>query len=101
MALSRARVYGFAFKIETTSGTDAVPDPAVDAVATVGVPTITIDYLEAGTRDDVQTGVLITPDRAPAALGRSMSPSRSKAAARRARRRTSTRCYAHQDSRRR
>jgi hypothetical protein len=67
MALSRARVYGFAFKIETTSGTDAVPDPAVDAVATVGVPTITIDYLEAGTRDDVQTGVLITPDRAPAA----------------------------------
>jgi hypothetical protein len=67
MALYRERVRVFAAKIETTSGTDSVPDPAANAIATIGAPTITIDYLEPGTRDDVVTGVLITPDRAPAA----------------------------------
>jgi hypothetical protein len=67
MALSRERVYGLLVKIEGTSGVDATPVAGTDAVQTVGVPTITIDYLEPGTRDDVQTGVLISPDRAPAA----------------------------------
>lgn len=63
----RERVYGLLVKIEATSGTDAVPDPAVNAVQTVGIPTFTPTYLEPGTRDDVQNGTLITTDRAPAA----------------------------------
>lgn len=67
MPLYRERVYGVLVKIETTSGTDAVPDPAVNAVAPSGVPTITVDYLEQGLRDDMQNGTLITPDRAEAA----------------------------------
>jgi hypothetical protein len=63
----RERIFGLLVKIEATSGVDAVPDPAVDAVRTVGIPTFTPAYLEAGTRDDVQNGTLITTDRTTAA----------------------------------
>ena len=63
----RERIYAILAKIEATSGVDAVPDPAADAVRTVGIPTITIDDLEPGTRDDVQNGVLINADRTEAA----------------------------------
>lgn len=63
----RERIYAILAKIETTSGTDAVPVAGTDAVQTVGVPVITIDYLEPGTRDDVQNGVLINADRTEAA----------------------------------
>jgi hypothetical protein len=38
-----------------------------DAVKTVGVPTLTWDYLESGEQDDVQSGVLISNDKAPSA----------------------------------
>jgi hypothetical protein len=64
--MERERIYALA-KIEATSGTDSVPDPATDAVATVGVPTIKLDYLEPGAREDVQNGTLINADRADAA----------------------------------
>lgn len=63
----RARIYGLAVKIETTSGVDSVPDPAVDAVETVGTPNFVGDYLEAGTREDVINGTLINADRTTAA----------------------------------
>lgn len=63
----RERIYAILAKIETTSGVDAVPDPATDGVRTVGIPTLNLDYLEAGTRDDVQNGVLINADRTEAA----------------------------------
>jgi hypothetical protein len=63
----RERIYGVAVKIEATSGVDAVPDPAVDAVQTVGIPYLEMDYLEPGTRDDVQNGTLINADRTTAA----------------------------------
>jgi hypothetical protein len=63
----RERIYGVAVKIEATSGVDAVPDPAVDAVQTVGIPYLEMDYLEPGTRDDVQNGTLINADRKTAA----------------------------------
>lgn len=67
MALYRERIYGVLVKIETTSGTDAVPTAGSDAVATVGVPYLVVDYLESGKRDDVQNGTLVTTDRAEAA----------------------------------
>lgn len=63
----RERIYGVAIKIETTSGTDSVPDPAVDALETVGKPQFTGDYLEPGTRDDIVNGTLITAVRTTAA----------------------------------
>lgn len=63
----RERIYGVAVKIETTSGVDAVPDPAVDAIETAGIPTFVGDYLEPGTRDDVVNGTLINADRTTAA----------------------------------
>jgi hypothetical protein len=63
----RERIYGIAIKIETTSGTDSVPDPTADAIVTVGVPQFTGDYLEPGTRDDVVNGTLITATRTTAA----------------------------------
>lgn len=63
----RERIYGVAVKIETTSGTDSVPDPAVDAIETVGIPTFTGDYLESGVRNDVVNGTLINADRTEAA----------------------------------
>jgi hypothetical protein len=65
--MERERIYALAAKIEATSGVDSVPDPATDAVATVGVPTIELDYLEPGAREDVQTGVLIAADKTDAA----------------------------------
>lgn len=63
----RARIFGVAVKIETPSGTDAVPDPAVDSVQLVGTPKFVGDYLEPGTRDDVVNGVLINADKTEAA----------------------------------
>lgn len=65
--MERERVFGVLAKIETTSGTDAAPDPAADAVRPVGIPVLQVDYLEQGTRDDVQNGTLITTDRTTAA----------------------------------
>jgi hypothetical protein len=63
----RERIFGVAAKIEATSGTDSVPTAATDAIRVVGIPHITIDFLESGERDDVQTGQLGRVDRtAPA-----------------------------------
>jgi hypothetical protein len=67
MPLYRERVFGLLVKIEPTSGTDSVPVAATNAVQTLGAPTITVDYLEQGLRNDVVNGVLITADRAAAA----------------------------------
>lgn len=63
----RERIFGIAVKIESTSGTDAVPDPATDSVQLANIPTIAGDYLETGVRDDVQNGVLINADKTDAA----------------------------------
>lgn len=64
----RERVYGVLAKIETTSGTDAVPTGAANAVRVIGVPVATVDYLETAMRDDVIFGGLGVLDRtAPAA----------------------------------
>lgn len=65
--MERERIYGVTAKIETTSGTDSVPAAATDAVRLVGIPTLTYGYLEPGKRDDVQSGALLTVDRAAAA----------------------------------
>jgi hypothetical protein len=46
-----------------------VPSPTVDAVRTIGIPTISVKDLEDGNRDDVETGVMGTVDRAPSAGG--------------------------------
>jgi hypothetical protein len=67
MGLYRERVYGLLVKLEATSGTDAVPTGAANAIQTVGAPTITVDYLEQGLRNDVINGILISADRAAAA----------------------------------
>jgi hypothetical protein len=67
MAIYRERVFGLLVKIEPTSGTDSVPTAGANAVQTLGAPTITVDYLEQGLRNDVVNGVLITADRAAAA----------------------------------
>jgi hypothetical protein len=63
------RIFGVAVKIETTSGTDAVPTAAANSVQLVGIPELEYDFLESGERDDVQTGLLIRPDRAAPAGG--------------------------------
>src|SRR5690242_16412843 len=63
----KTRIFGIAAKIETTSGTDAVPTAALNSIRVVGVPTLSIGYLESGERNDVVTGQLGRPDRtAPA-----------------------------------
>jgi hypothetical protein len=63
----KTRIFGIAAKIETTSGTDAVPTAAANSIRVVGVPTLAIGYLESGERNDVVTGQLGRPDRtAPA-----------------------------------
>jgi hypothetical protein len=80
----RERVFGVLAKIETTSGTDAVPVAGTDAVKVVGIPQLSsYDFLETGERDDVQTGVLISADRVDAAgrWGGSTSRWRSEAVA--------------------
>jgi hypothetical protein len=64
--MERERIYAVAVKIEPTSGTDSVPDPAVDAVRPVGIPSLEMDFLETGERPDVQNGVLITADKTDA-----------------------------------
>lgn len=50
-------------KLETTSGTDAVPVGTVNAVRPKGIPTFTPGYLAPGLRDDVITGRLGTVAR--------------------------------------
>lgn len=62
----RYKLYAVLVKIEPTSGTDAVPDPAIDAVRCTNVPTLQIGFLETGSRSDAQTGTLGEPDDAPA-----------------------------------
>lgn len=65
--MKKTKIFGIAAKIETTSGTDAVPTAALNSIRVVGVPTLSIGYLESGERDDVVTGQLGRPDRtAPA-----------------------------------
>jgi hypothetical protein len=68
----RPRVLAIAAKIESPSGTDAVPTLAANAISFVGVPTLNLNYLETGVRDDVISGVLGTVDRA-APAGRNVS----------------------------
>ncbi|MDP9202289.1 MAG: hypothetical protein M3P26_10230 [Gemmatimonadota bacterium] len=68
----RPRVLAIAAKIETTSGTDSVPTLASNALNLVGIPSLNLNYLETGVRDDVTTGVLGTVDRA-APAGRNVS----------------------------
>jgi hypothetical protein len=63
----REKIFGVLVKVETTSGTDAVPTGSADAVKLVGIPTLTYGYLEQGNRDDVQSGRLIREDRTEAA----------------------------------
>jgi hypothetical protein len=63
----RERVQAVLFKLETTSGSDAIPVGTTDAVRTKGLPVIEVDNLEANPRDDVQTGVLSGADSAQAA----------------------------------
>lgn len=60
----REKVYGVLAKIETTSGTDAVPTGAANAVRVVGIPILNFDYLEGANRDDVVFGNLGVLDRA-------------------------------------
>jgi hypothetical protein len=62
--MEREKVFGVLAKIETTSGTDAAPTAAANAVRVVGIPVIEYGYLEPGERDDVQTGTLLISDRA-------------------------------------
>jgi hypothetical protein len=55
----RYRVSAIAAKVETTSGVDAVPTLAANAVQFVGLPpTLAIVYLEIGDRNDVVYGGL-------------------------------------------
>lgn len=62
--MNREKVYGVLAKIESTSGTDAVPVAGTDGVRLANVPTLTFGYLEAGLRDDMQTGRLGAIERA-------------------------------------
>ncbi|HVX39614.1 MAG TPA: hypothetical protein VHB25_08575 [Gemmatimonadaceae bacterium] len=62
----RAKLFAVLVKVEPTSGVDATPDPAVDAVRCIGIPTIQVGFLDDGDRSDEQTGVLGIPDDAPA-----------------------------------
>jgi hypothetical protein len=62
--VEREKVFGVLAKIETTSGTDAAPTPAANAIRVVGIPILEYGYLESGERDDVQTGTLLISDRA-------------------------------------
>jgi hypothetical protein len=63
----REKVLAVLAKIETTSGVDAVPTGAANAVRPVGIPTLNYAYLEPGLRDDVIFGNLGVIDRtAPA-----------------------------------
>lgn len=60
----RPRILAVAAKIESTSGTDSTPTLAANAIQVVGVPVLNPSYMENGNRDDVQTGVLGSVDRA-------------------------------------
>lgn len=63
----REKIQLLLLKVETTSGTDSVPSPTVNAIRTVGIPTVTVDDLEDGNRDDVESGEMISVERAPGA----------------------------------
>lgn len=62
--MERYRVYGLLVKIEAVSGTDAAPDPAVNAIRTSNIPELKLGYLEAGDRSDVESGTLGMVDAA-------------------------------------
>jgi hypothetical protein len=51
----RIKLSAVAVRIETTSGTDSVPTLLANAIKTIGVATIAPDYIESGSREDVQT----------------------------------------------
>lgn len=65
----RAKIQLLLLKVEGTSGVDAVPSPTVDAVRTVGMPSVIVSDLEDGNRDDVESGVMGAVDRAASAGG--------------------------------
>lgn len=69
MAPYRTRVTAIAAKIETTSGTDAVPTLVANAIRFVGNPVLAMNYLEPGLRDDVVIGLMGSAPRA-APVGR-------------------------------
>lgn len=63
----REKVFALAAKLETTSGTDATPTVASNALRVVGIPTLTVNDLETGDRSDVEWGGLGVIDQAPPA----------------------------------
>jgi hypothetical protein len=61
----REKIFAALVKVETTSGVDSVPVVGTDAVRLVNGPTVlAYDFMEGGSRDDEQTGVLSGADRA-------------------------------------
>lgn len=60
----REKIFGVLAKVETTSGTDAVPVAGTDAVRQIGIPVLEYGYLETGERQDAETGVLGAVERA-------------------------------------
>lgn len=56
MSTKRHRIVGVAVKIEATEGTDSVPSWAADAVRPIGIPVLTLGYLDEGDRSDEQHG---------------------------------------------
>ncbi len=66
MATYRYRVSAVAVKVETVSGTDALPSLATDAVQFVGFPpALTMSDTDTGKRDGVVFGGMGTVGRAP------------------------------------
>lgn len=61
----RTKIFGVLAKIETTSGTDAAPTAAANAVRVIGIPQLTIDYIEQGFRPDENHGGFGQLQRAP------------------------------------
>jgi hypothetical protein len=52
----RDKIYGVLVKVETTSGVDAAPTGALNAVRLSNPATLEYDFMESGDRDDEQTG---------------------------------------------
>lgn len=50
----RARILAVTAKLETTYGTDAAPTLALNAVRPIGIPILTVNYLDEGVRADEQ-----------------------------------------------
>jgi hypothetical protein len=79
----REKIFGVLIKIEVTSGVDSVPVAATDAIRMAGGPALLEwNFMEAGDRDDVQTGILSGADRAAPAgkFGRITLPIEMKGA---------------------